>query len=306
MPSLLNIRRRIRSVRNLQQVTRAVKMVAAVKVRRARSQLMQFRPYSDEIARLLVRLIPRTLGIEHPLFARREPGKLRALVITSDRGLCGGFNVNVTRHAAAFQDEHPGADLSFTAIGRKGIRYFRRRGVPLVGTYEGVYDEFSYSTVMAIANHIIEEYVAERIDGYYVIYTLFVSAIQQRCIVRQILPFDLEEIVREAELLAKRQPGKEKPTPEVAEERSSDHYISEPEPEELCEKLLTRYLATTLFRAVLESIASEFAARMNAMDNATTNAGEMIDTLTLQYHRVRQSAITTEVCEVVAGAEAMK
>ncbi len=305
MPSLIKIRRRIRSVESLEQLTRAVKMVAAVKVKRARSQVLDFRPYADELGKAVARLIPRAVGIDHPLFARRPPRKFRALVITSDTGLCGGFNTNVTREAMAFREEHAQAEVSFALIGHKGITFMRTHHIPVEETYEEIYDKLSYTTVSAIADRIIEEYVSERIDAYYLIYTLFLGSLIQRPIRRQILPFELAELVREAELLKKRSPEDERTSIPV-EEDTSDHYIAEPALEELCDTLLARHLATTLFRALLESRASEFASRMNAMDNASKNATDMIASLTLRYHRLRQEAITTEMTEIAAGAEAMK
>ena len=293
MPQIRDIKRRIRSVKNTQQITRAMKMVAAAKLRRAQDRLLAFRPYSDATGRLLVDFLPQTMGNEHPLLLTRPEDKVVLVAITGDRGLCGGFNMNILRRVEALLDgEFKGKEVQTISIGARGNQGLLKRGVPVVEAHSDVYDRLSFNTVYAITNELIERYKREEIDALYIVYNHFVKVVTQSVETVKVLPLDMEAISRRF--------PKDEPAP-----ARSHVYEFEPALEPLSDLLISRFVATELFRALAESVASEFAARMTAMDAATNNADELIGSLTLQYNRARQAAITKEITEIVGGAEAI-
>jgi F-type H+-transporting ATPase subunit gamma len=286
MPSLKAIRKRITSVRSTQQITKAMKMVAAAKLRRAQQAIVEARPYAHKLHEVLSSLAARAGGEEaHPLLARRAEKNLMLLVLTSDRGLCGGFNSNIARRAERFFEEKKGAgaEVSFAVVGRKGRDYLKRRHYPVRREHMNVLAQLHYERAQEIANDVIADYAAHDLDAVYVVYNEFKSAISQRVTVEKLLPIEPPEDV-------------DNPV----------DFIYEPGKKELLEFVLPKYAAAEIWRCLLESVASEHGARMSAMEAATNNAGEMISKLTLNYNRTRQAAITKELMEIVSGAEALK
>ncbi len=284
MAKTRDIKRRIRSIRSTMQVTRAMKMVSAAKLRRSQERIVQARPYARRMLEVLRSLASRANPEAHPLLAVRPQERIDVMIVTADRGLCGSFNTNVYKKAEAFLEEHGGREVSLYLVGRKGRDHFRRDRRPRKREWTDVYRTLGYTTAAEIAGDVMAEYVAERTDAVYVVYNEFKSVIQQRPVVEQLLP--IERLV-----LA---PG------EVAED-----YIYEPEPAALFDRLLPRHVEVQVYRSLLESVAAENAARMTAMDSATSNAEELIESLTLYMNRMRQASITTEIIEVVSGAEAL-
>jgi len=293
MPQMREIKRRIRSIKSTQQITRAMKMVAAAKLRRAQTRLIRFRPYSESIGKMLVEFLPQTSRREHPLLITRPEDKVILVAVTGDRGLCGGFNMNVIRHVGALLgDPLAGKNVQLIGIGARGNRYLKGHKAPLKAAYDDIYDRLSFITVSEITEEIIELYKREEIDALYITYNHFYTVVTQRVETAKVLPLDLDAI--------KKRHFKEGDTLE-----ENLLYEFEPGIEALSDELISRFVATELFRAVAESIASEFAARMTAMDAATRNADDLIQMLTLQYNRARQASITKEISEIVGGAEAM-
>ncbi len=284
MAKTQDIKRRIRSIQNTRQLTKAMKMVSAAKMRRATEQIVKARPYALTMRAVLGSLAVRANPEAHPLLAVRPERRVEVVVVTADRGLCGSFNSQLIRTAARFLEGHADAELSVQAVGKKGRDFFRRRGVPLRREWIDVFRQVEISTAREIAREVMERYAAESLDAVYVVYNEFKSAIAQKPIAERLLPIDREEIAAGATI---------------------EDYIYEPDPEALFEKLLPRHVEIQVYRALLESAAAEHAARMTAMDSATRNAGELIDKLTLHMNRVRQAAITTEIIEVVSGAQAL-
>ena len=290
--SLRDIRKRIGSVRSTQQITKAMKMMAAAKLRRAQESILATRPYATKMFEVLSSLAARTSPDAHPLLYRREPKRVEVVVFTSDRGLCGAFNMNLIQRAERFLEEgrSGGEELSLSFIGRKGRDYFRRRKVNIRREYVNLFGKVDYLLASRIGQDLVQTYVEEQVDAIYLLYSEFRSAIQQRILLEKILP-GTPKIPGEGE-------GAKGP---VAVE-----YIYEPSEGEILDKLLPMYVEVQVYRALLESAASEFGARMTAMENATNNAAEMIDKLTLIYNKARQAAITKELIEIVGGAEALK
>jgi F-type H+-transporting ATPase subunit gamma len=284
MPSLLDIRRRIRSVKNTQQLTKAMKTVSAAKLRRAQERVLSARPYAEQLRNVLGNLAARIENIQHPLLEVRSENRILLVVVTGDRGLCGAFNSNIIRTAQTFLAEHKHNELKLSLVGRKGRDFYRRRGVPLHSETTNIFSRLEFSHAKTISNSIIDVYTAAEVDAVYLVYNEFKSVIQQRLAVEKVLPF------RRGEL---------------NEGESRIDYIYEQPPQEIFDKLLPRYIETQVYRALLESAAAEHGARMSAMDTATRNAGEMIDMLTLNMNRIRQAAITREIIEVVSGAGAL-
>jgi F-type H+-transporting ATPase subunit gamma len=285
MPSLKAIRRRISSVRSTQKITKAMKMVAAAKLRRAQMAILEARPYAMKLHEVLSDLAARAGGgAAHPLLARREERRVMLLVLTSDRGLCGAFNANISRRAEKFLEEQRdvGVQVSFAIVGRKGRDYLRRRRYDIRRDYMNVLAELHYDRAVEIAGNIVEDYVAQDLDAVYMVYNEFKSAVSQRVVVEKLLPIEPAEIENPVD------------------------FIYEPGKAELLNFVLPRYAGAQIWRALLESVASEYGARMSAMEAATSNAGEMIAKLTLTYNRARQAAITKELMEIVGGAEALK
>ncbi len=285
MPSLKDLRKRIESVTKTEQITRAMRMVAAAKLRRAQSSIIAARPYAIKMNEVLLSLVTRTNPDVHPLLRVREPQKGVLVVIASDRGLCGAFNHNVFRAAEAFVKENESRyeDYSLVLVGRRAVDYFKRKGLPIrKGTMIGAP---TYELAVEIADDLMGGYVKEEFDEVTIIFNEFKSAMRQILHADKILP--VEPI-------------------EADDEMSTVEYLYEPSEEVLLDTLIPMSLRIFFYRVLLESAASEHGARMTAMENASGNAGEMIDKLTIKYNRARQGAITTELMEVVGGAEALK
>jgi F-type H+-transporting ATPase subunit gamma len=285
MPSLKSLRKRITTVRSTQKITKAMKMVAAAKLRRAQEAAERVRPYAGKLVELLsavaADLDPETVA--HPLLARRDEQRIDVLVISSDRGLCGGYNANLLRRVEAFLRERQGAEFGISAIGRKGVDYFRRRGRPIVTQRLGILTTPVAELAGGMVTELVERFTKGETDAVYLVYSRFRSAISQIPTVAPLLPVAPPE-------------GAAAPV----------DYIFEPERPELLSLLLPRYVQVLVTQAILEAIASEHGARMTAMDNATKNASDMIDRLTLSMNRARQAGITKELMEIVSGAEALK
>ena len=284
MPSLLDIRRRIRSVKNTQQLTKAMKTVSAAKLRRAQERVFSARPYAEQLKRVLGNLTSRVEEISHPLLVVRPEERILFVVVTADRGLCGAFNSNILRSASTFLREHAAQNVTVAAAGRKGRDFFKRRGVPMRAEYVNIFSKLDYGHARDIAEMIVQAYSESEIDAAYLIYNEFKSVIQQRVVIEKVLPLKRSEL-KESE-------------PQL-------DYIFEQPPQEIFNRLLPRYVEVQIYRALLESAAAEHGARMASMDTASRNAGEMIDALTLNMNRIRQAAITREIIEVVSGAGAL-
>ena len=284
MPSLLDIRRRIRSVKNTQQLTKALKTVSAAKLRRAQDRVFSARPYANQLKMVLGNLAGHIENVTHPLLEVRPENRILLIVVTGDRGLCGAFNANVIKAAQHFVRDHSNETISLCLIGRKARDFFKRRGLPIHSTFTDIFSKLDYGHGKEISENIIEAYTKAEFDAVYVVYNEFKSVIQQRLVVEKVLPFN---------------------TGELQGAPSTIDYIYEQPPQEIFDRLLPRYVKTQIFRSLLESAAAEHGARMAAMDTATRNAGEMIDMLTLNMNRVRQAAITREIIEVVSGAGAL-
>jgi F-type H+-transporting ATPase subunit gamma len=283
MPNLKALRKRIGTVRSTQQITKAMKMVAAAKLRRAQEGAERARPYSAKLAEMLAAVAGDIEPEAHPLLARRDQRRIDLVVITSDRGLCGGYNANLIRKAEAFARQHAESEVAISAVGRKGLEHFRRRHVKLIGQRTGFVQQPASQIAAELAHELTTRFIAAETDAVYLIYAGFRSAISQVPTVTQVLPVPLPE--------ARGEPVE---------------YIFEPDRPALLGRLLPAYIAALFTQAILEAIASENGARMSAMDNATRNASEMIERLTLSMNRARQATITTELMEIVSGAEALK
>jgi F-type H+-transporting ATPase subunit gamma len=283
------IRSRIATVKNTQKITRAMKLMSAARLRRAQENILRMRPYALQTLRMLSSLAARVEESAelHPLLARREPKNVMLVVLTSDRGLAGSFNANVSKVAfRRYQDlTAEGKTVHVSTIGRKGRDYLRRRGVKLGHTFSNIYEALSYDKAGEIGRVVVSEYAGETLDACYLVYNEFKSAISQKVVVEPLLPI--------APL-------------KLEEGESGVDYIYEPDQRTILDRLLPLYVNVEIYRALLESVASEHGARMTAMDNATRNAKDMIDRLTLQANRARQAAITTELMEIIGGAEALK
>jgi F-type H+-transporting ATPase subunit gamma len=281
MPTLLDIRRRIRSVKNTQQITRAMKMVAAARLRRAQERVFNARPYANQMLALLSSLAARTEQRLHPLLAERPVEKVLLVLVTGDKGLCGAFNTNLIRAAQNYFEENRDRKVSLIAVGRKGRDFFRRRPVGMISEYAGIFTRLEFSNAQEIAAQIIDLYCKEEVDAVDFIYNESKTLLTQRLTRERYLPI--------------------KPMDPKKGEALIDYIYEEPAVE-IFGSLLPRYVEIEVYRALLESAAAEYAARMTAMDAATSNAAEMIDTLTLHMNRVRQAAITKELIEIVSGA----
>ncbi len=281
MPSLIDIRRRIRSVKSTQQITRAMKLVSAAKLRRAQDRVLSSRPYSAMLVKLLADVAQAAKGDErlaHPLLAERPEQRIQLILITADRGLAGAFNSNLIKAAQQFLLEHQGREVGMETIGRKGRDFFRKRHRSISGEQVGMTEKATYAHAAEVAKKVSERFAAGEIDAVYLLYNEFKSVMAQRLMVERILPVALPP---EAERI---------------------DFIFEQPPAEMLDKLLPRYVEIAIYQALLESGAAQQAARMTAMDAATTNAAEMIGNLTLYMNRVRQASITREIIEVVSGA----
>jgi len=289
MPSLIDMRRRIRAVKSTQQITKAMKMVAASKLRRAQEKVIATRPFAREARRVLGSIAARVDQTKHPLLQRRpgaESGATMLIVITSDRGLCGSFNTNIIKATGAFLREHPGRAVSLGLVGRKGRDMLGRRGLPVRFEHVNLPKVIQFAEAEAIAAPAVTEFVEGRVDSVHLIYNEFKSVMQQRVAVEQLLPL--------APIGATEQNAGDVPV----------DYIYEPSAQRIFEVLLGRLVEAQVLRALLESSAAFYAAQMTAMDAATRNSADMIVSLTLTMNKVRQAAITREIIEVVSGAQA--
>jgi len=295
MPNLLDIRRRIKSVKNTQQITKAMKMVSAAKLKRAQDRVVTARPFANKMAEVLGELAKRTdENFHHPLLDLRGDERYLLVLITADKGLCGAFNTNLTKAAQAFIKDRPDKKVELLPIGRKGRDFFRNRHATIVGEFLGLTGKgrVEFSEALDVARYIIKLYSDDTsIDKVFLVFNEFKSVLSQRVVLEQLLPVS-------------------RATQDEAEAKSPQagslvDYIYEQPPAEMFGRLLPRLIETQIFRALLESVASEHGARMTAMDSASKNASELIDTLTLNMNRVRQAAITNEIIEVVSGAAAL-
>jgi F-type H+-transporting ATPase subunit gamma len=303
MPSLKNIRTRIASVKSTQKITRAMKLVAAARLRRAQDAIVGARPYANALLEAVAEVALRAGTESHPLLDQRPQERVALLVLTSDRGLAGGFNANIFRAVQRFVQERAKADghspeagkavqLSLYVVGKKGRDYFRRRkSLTVTQELAGATGNLAEPRAQELALTVIDHFRAGRIDGAYLVFNEFKSAIQQRTLVAPLLPLTPASFAGTA--AARSEPGQ-------------IDFIYEPDKQQLLDTLLPLFVESQIYRALLESIASEFGARMTAMDSATGNAKEVIARLTLQYNRARQAAITKELMEIVSGAEALK
>src|SRR5918998_191011 len=284
MPSLIDIRRRVRAVKSTQQITKAMKMVSSSKLRRAQERILKSRPYAQQMLRVFNSLAARTDEHLHPLLQERSGGRTLLIVITAYRGLAGSFNANVIKGAAEFISEQPkdaGRQIALALVGRKGRDFFMRRGFDVRYEEVGLFQNVKWSHAQAIANTAIKEFLAPDIGSVYLVYNQFKSVMSQQVVIERLLPI-----------------AKLEQEPSAA----TVDYLFEPSPEALLDTLLPFHVAVQVNRALLESSAAEHAARMTAMDSATRNAKEMVDRLTLYMNKVRQAAITREIIEIVAGA----
>jgi len=300
MATLLDFRRRIRSVKNTQQITRAMKFVAAARLRRAQEAALAARPYAVELGRVLRSTMGRIESPEHPLLAKRPENNILVIVLTGERGLAGAFNSNVLRKAHEFFRSHKGKKITTIPVGKKGRDALRRGGFTFAAEYVNVLARVDFRTAREIANLVGELYVKEEIDSVYIIFSEFKSVMVPTLAVEKLLPV---EAIREDEDDTNKtaQPDREKKKPGEASETPIDYIYEQPE-EQILAKLLPRYVETQILRAMLESSAAEHAARMTAMEAATNNANDVIEALTLHMNKVRQAAITKEIIEIVSGA----
>ena len=291
MASLIDLRRRLRSVKNTQQITRAMKMVAAAKLRRAQDRAIAARPYAKLLREVLASVSAQAGEVKHALLAAREEKKVVVLIVAGDKGLAGAFNANVQRAAVALLAEKAGWEqVTILPIGRKALDYWKRRGRPMTEkTYAGIFARVEYAHAREIAAFLAREFTEGRADAVYAVANEFKSVMTQVVKAERILPIE-----RSAIAVAE------------ASRETPKQYIYEPDPASILERLLPRFLEFAVFRLLLESAAAEHAARMTAMDSATKNAGEMIDNLTLTYNRARQARITKELIEIVSGAAALE
>ena len=285
MPNILDIRRRIRSVKNTQQITKAMKMVSAAKLRRAQERVMSARPYAQKILSVLNSLVTRSEGQTHPLLEDRGGERIQVVVITADKGLCGAFNSNIIKAAQNFISEHRHRQLTLNCVGRKGRDFFRKGSLPLAHESVNIFARLDYSHAKQIAATLMEEFSNKEVDAVYLVYNEFKSVIQQRIVVEQLLPIQKLAASEEASLIG---------------------YIYEQPAGKIFGSLIPKHVEVQVYRALLESAAAEHGARMTAMDAATNNAVDLIDSLTLTMNRARQAGITREIIEIVGGAAALE
>ena len=290
MATLRDIQRRIRSVQSTQKITRAMKLVAAAKLRRAQERIISARPYASKMAELLGNLVSATEatdGAAHPLLEQREGPRRQIVIITADRGLAGAFNSNVLRNSLAFIRASNTTEVTLVVVGRKARDFYRRREWQVKRDRIGFWDRLAYSHAAELADYFMQQYLDNEVDEVYLIYNEFRSVAVQRPVRQQLLPIPKAE-------------GEGQATAESVD------YIYEPSPQAILGDLLPRHVRMQVFRALMESLAGEYGARMTAMEAATKNAKEMIDILTIQYNKARQEKITKELLDIVGGAEALK
>src|SRR5215204_3961792 len=296
MANLLDIRRRIKSVKNTQQITKAMKMVSAAKLKRAQERAVSARPFAVKMAEVLTDLASQAgEDFKHPLMDARGDERYLLVLVTADKGLAGAFNANLTKAALAFMREHEGKTIEVLAVGRKGRDFFRRRGAEIVGEYVGLTGKgrVDHAEALEIARDVMRRFTEdEGIDKVFVIFNEFRSVISQRVVVEQLLP------------VSRVDEGEGDEAEAGASAPNLVGYVYEQPPAEIFSQLLPRLVETQIYRALLESVASEQGARMTAMDSASKNAGELIQSLTLNMNRIRQASITREIIEIVSGAAA--
>jgi F-type H+-transporting ATPase subunit gamma len=288
MATLRDIRRRIRSVESTQKITRAMKLVAAAKLRRAQERILAARPYAVKMAELLSSLVRRAEGEAHPLLVRRPAARKRLVIITADKGLCGAFNSNILRASLAFLREQGETSITLVVVGKKARDFYRRRPYQVKSEMLGFFDRLAYSHAQELAGGLMQEYLADEVDEVHLMYNEFRSVAVQRVKREQLLPIEPEHAA------------------EGEGEAGAGDYIYEPSPEAILAALLPRHVTTQVYRALMESVAGEYGARMTAMEAATKNAKEMIGVLTIQYNKARQERITKELLDIVGGAEALR
>lgn len=285
MASVRDIKRRIRSIKNTQQITKAMEMVAAAKLRRVQDSVGQARPFKEKIKEVLSRIVASGADLKEPLLEVRTPKKIGYVVISAERGLAGGYNANIIKKAVVSMAKHRDLEIGVIPVGKKGRDFFRRRGYPIEAEFINLQDVPTIEEANKIADFIRNSYTEGVFDEVYLVYTEFITTIQHKPVVSRILPIE---------------------TPSEEETGEELDYIFEPSPELVLNKILPLYLANQVFSALTEAKASEHGARMTAMGSATDNAAEIIDQLTLSYNRARQDAITREITEIVSGANALK
>jgi F-type H+-transporting ATPase subunit gamma len=290
MATLRDIRRRIRSVESTQKITRAMKLVAAAKLRRAQERILAARPYAVKMAELLASLVARAEGEAHPLLVRRPPARKRLVIVTADKGLCGAFNSNILRASAAFLREQGDTSVTLVVVGKKARDYYRRRPWQIKSEMLGFFDRLAYSHAQELAGGLMQEYLSGEVDEVHLMYNEFRSVAVQRVKREQLLPIEAAAAAEG----------------EGATEDATGDYIYEPSPEAILAALLPRHVTTQVYRALMESVAGEYGARMTAMEAATKNAKEMISVLSIQYNKARQERITKELLDIVGGAEALR
>ena len=290
MATLRDIKRRIVGVKNTQKITKAMKMVATAKLRRAQNRIINARPYAIKISELLSNLSTEDDVLNNPFFRAREVKNVAVVVVTSDRGLCGAFNANIIKAAVHYiKDEVESKNLSTKVycIGKKSSDYFTKRNYNILGSVKGLFSSLDYSSSLNIYNEVLKDYNEGKVDKVILIYNEFVSIIQQKIITKQFLPIALEKT-------------------EENEKAINPNFIYEPNQKAIFNHLIPKHLKAQIWRALLESNAAELGARMTAMDNATTNASDLIRSLNITYNKERQAAITKEILEIVSGANALK
>jgi F-type H+-transporting ATPase subunit gamma len=283
--TLRDIRRRIRAVQSTQKITRAMKLVAAAKLRRAQERILEARPYAHKMSDLLGNLALRTAPERHPLLARREGGRRQIVIITADKGLCGAFNTNVVRRSLEFIRQSEEAGLTLVVVGRKARDHYRRRPWTVKSEMLGFFDRLAYSHAAELSTGLIQDYLSEETDEIHLIYNEFRSVSVQRVVQEQLLPITPAAVPADAAVV---------------------DYLYEPSADAILAALLPRHVTVQVYRALMESLAAEYGARMTAMEAATKNASEMIDLLTIQYNKARQERITKELLDIVGGAEALR
>ena len=285
MPSLLDLRRRVRSIKNTQQITKAMKMISAAKLRRAQDRILSARPFALKMLEVLNSLATRADPEAHPLLLVREPQRVEVVVITADKGLAGAFNANILKEAMSFLDKANAGELELQVVGRKARDFFRRRHFIIRGEYVDIFRDLTYEHCREVAKPIMDRYTEGSLDAVFIIYNQFKNVMQQDVVAERLLPLEKLSFDRPEEQF---------------------DYIYEPTAKEILTDLIPTHVEYQVWRALLESAAAEHAARMTAMDSATKNAGELIDHLTLTMNRARQASITNEILEVVGGVEALK
>ncbi len=288
MPSLRDIKRKITSVKKTQQITKAMKMVAAAKLRRAQERVISARPYSRKMLAVIANLAGRVERAQHPLLAKRVPKQVKLMVLTSDRGLCGAYNTNILRKAVETvrQFKADGKEVKVNVVGRKGRDFFRKRSAYTLGKVWSELGTIDYDKAADVGKNIVERFTAGETDEVYLLYNEFKSVMQQKVTLEKLLPVE--------------------PPEEADPFMAAVDYLYEPTPEAILDSILPKHIEVQVYRAMLESQASEMGARMTAMDSATRNAKDMIERLTLKFNKQRQAAITKEISEIVGGAEALK